>query len=234
MRSFFRDNSLTIALMGMFSLTLIGMTILGHVNYNQDLLRHHQTPIGLAAYLISGEFLSALFENWESEFLQMGVYVVLTALLVQRGSAESRDPKEVDKEPSNKPRTSFFQPIRSALYYFRCSPQASSFTCQQASVRRLMKRDGMEILLKISCPILRMPVSGLNPFRTGSLSFSRRQFWSFFRFIFGRKARLNQKPSMPPMMRQVVEPHLVVLQITLIATGYEKTVIRDLSVMWKF
>lgn len=108
MRSFFRDNSLTIALMGMFSLTLIGMTILGHVNYNQDLLRHHQTPIGLAAYLISGEFLSALFENWESEFLQMGVYVVLTALLVQRGSAESRDPKEVDKEPSNKPRTSFF------------------------------------------------------------------------------------------------------------------------------
>ena len=44
------------------------------------------------AYLASGSFLSALFENWESEFLQMSAYVVLTAMLFQRGSSESRDP----------------------------------------------------------------------------------------------------------------------------------------------
>ena len=43
-------------------------------------------------YLQSGAFLSALFENWESEFLQMAAYVMLTAVLFQRGSAESRDP----------------------------------------------------------------------------------------------------------------------------------------------
>src|SRR5690606_30612675 len=43
-------------------------------------------------YTISAEFLSSVFENWESEFLQMSAYVVLTAMLIQRGSAESRDP----------------------------------------------------------------------------------------------------------------------------------------------
>ena len=42
----------------------------------------------------SGDFLSALFENWESEFLQMSAYVMLTAMLFQRGSAESRDPDD--------------------------------------------------------------------------------------------------------------------------------------------
>ena len=48
--------------------------------------------MGLTTYLQGGAFLSALFENWESEFLQMATYVVLTAMLFQRGSAESRDP----------------------------------------------------------------------------------------------------------------------------------------------
>jgi len=46
--------------------------------------------VTLARYLHSGHFLSATFENWESEFLQMGMYVLLTVGLRQRGSAESR------------------------------------------------------------------------------------------------------------------------------------------------
>lgn len=47
--------------------------------------------------MTSGDFLSALFENWESEFLQMSAYVVLTTMLFQRGSAESRDPDDPDR-----------------------------------------------------------------------------------------------------------------------------------------
>jgi hypothetical protein len=41
-------------------------------------------------------------ENWESEFLQMAVYVYFTIVLFQRGSAESKDPdkkEEVDRDP---------------------------------------------------------------------------------------------------------------------------------------
>lgn len=47
-------------------------------------------------------FWSATFENWESEFLQMGVYVLLTVWLRQKGSAESRpmDKSEEDNEPT--------------------------------------------------------------------------------------------------------------------------------------
>jgi hypothetical protein len=92
MKAFFRDNGLTIALVAMFLLSVLGMIWSGHSAYNEELQQHGSAAIGLLSYLASGDFLSALFENWESEFLQMSAYVMLTAMLFQRGSAESRDP----------------------------------------------------------------------------------------------------------------------------------------------
>lgn len=87
-----RDSGLTLALLGMFLVSLAGMILAGLAVRNEDLAAHGLPAIGFAAYLTEGPFLSALFENWESEFLQMASYVVLTAVLYQRGSAESRDP----------------------------------------------------------------------------------------------------------------------------------------------
>jgi len=46
---------------------------------------------------LSGDFVSSVFENWESEFLQMCFYVVLTAFLFQRGSSESKNPDAKEK-----------------------------------------------------------------------------------------------------------------------------------------
>ena len=56
-------------------------------------------PETVARYLVSGHFFSATFENWESEFLQMGMYVLLTVKLRQKGSAESRplDPEQEEE-----------------------------------------------------------------------------------------------------------------------------------------
>jgi hypothetical protein len=48
--------------------------------------------------MLDPAFLSSVFENWESEFLQMSAYVVLTAILIQRGSAESRDPDDPPRD----------------------------------------------------------------------------------------------------------------------------------------
>src|SRR4030095_9051807 len=63
-------------------------------NYqNQQLQDDVKEPIGLLAFLHDPQFLSTVFENWESEFLQMSAYVVLTAFLFQQGSAESADPE---------------------------------------------------------------------------------------------------------------------------------------------
>lgn len=96
---FLRDNGLSIVL-GLATLTTIGGS---WEVCNQELVDHDATSLGLSDYATSGHFLSAVFENWESEFLQMSAYVVLTAFLFQRGSAESKDPDEVslqDEDPA--------------------------------------------------------------------------------------------------------------------------------------
>jgi hypothetical protein len=98
-----RDNGLSLALLGLFFATLVGMALTGHAVSSEDLLRHGRPAEALSEYLFSGEFLSALFENWESEFLQMSAYVVLTAKLFQRGSAESRDPDSPEREGDDLP-----------------------------------------------------------------------------------------------------------------------------------
>jgi hypothetical protein len=97
-KSFFRDNGLTITLSAMFLLSLLGMIWSGHAAHNEELQEHGGAAIGLWAYMTSGDFMSALFENWESEFLQMSAYVMLTAVLFQRGSAESRDPDNPERD----------------------------------------------------------------------------------------------------------------------------------------
>ena len=91
-----RDNGLTIALLALFGASIIGQWIAGWHVANEDARRHGDTLLSLPAYAISPEFLSAVFENWESEFLQMSAYVILTAILFQRGSAKSKDPDETD------------------------------------------------------------------------------------------------------------------------------------------
>lgn len=99
-----RDNGLTVALMALFAVSLVGQAWAGWLHAVEDMARHGGEPLTLLAYLGDGEFLSALFENWESEFLQMAVYVVLTAHLFQRGSAESRDPdKKQPERPNDRP-----------------------------------------------------------------------------------------------------------------------------------
>ncbi|UVC12506.1 hypothetical protein IHQ71_30165 (plasmid) [Rhizobium sp. TH2] len=96
-----KDNGLTIVLLLATFATVIGMMFTGHSVYNEELSTHGSSPIALFAYLATGHFLSALFENWESEFLQMSAYVVLTAYLFQRGSAESKDPDEVSPQDAD-------------------------------------------------------------------------------------------------------------------------------------
>ena len=92
MRALLRDHGLTIALLLLFAGSAVGHFLAGHAYNNQELQNHGQAAIGLLAYAREDQYRSTLFENWESEFLQMSTYVVLTAYLFQRGSAESADP----------------------------------------------------------------------------------------------------------------------------------------------
>ncbi len=103
LRRFLRDNGLTLVLMAAFLASLAGMALAGLAAENSDLAKHGRPAVGVLTYLSGGKFLSALFENWESEFLQMAAYVILTAMLFQRGSAESRDPDKPDRKNDELP-----------------------------------------------------------------------------------------------------------------------------------
>ncbi|MBQ0822456.1 hypothetical protein HPT29_006095 [Microvirga terrae] len=98
MRRFLRDNGLTVTLLVLFVLSLIGQALTGWRAHGEELRLHNMPAIGFGSYLSSGHFISAVFENWESEFLQMAAYVLLTIFLFQKGASESKKPDEVNPE----------------------------------------------------------------------------------------------------------------------------------------
>jgi hypothetical protein len=103
MKTFFRNNGLSIVFLLLFILTLAGQMVFGFEEHNKELVEDGASSISFITYLISGHFLQSTFENWESEFLQMALFVVLTIFLQQKGSSESKDfdkEEEVDREPS--------------------------------------------------------------------------------------------------------------------------------------
>jgi hypothetical protein len=102
-RRFLRNNGLTLIYVGLFAGTLAVMSFTGHQRHNDLRRDHHHTPIDYWAYLHTGDFIEVVFENWESEFLQMGTYVLFTVYLCQIGSAESkpldeRTPQDVEPQ----------------------------------------------------------------------------------------------------------------------------------------
>jgi len=97
-----RSHSLTLVAILLFVFAFAGQVLAGRADYNEDQRDHGEPEVTLAEYFGTGHFGEATLENWESEFLQMAVFIFLTAFLVQRGSAESRKPDDdpqAGKEP---------------------------------------------------------------------------------------------------------------------------------------
>ena len=97
MRQFFKNNGLSIVLFALFFFSLAGQYLTGIHEYNDDQKKHGKPAVDYVEYLGEGHFIEAVFENWESEFLQMGMYVVLTIFLYQKGSSESKEPGIIDR-----------------------------------------------------------------------------------------------------------------------------------------
>jgi hypothetical protein len=102
-RRIFRENGLSIVWLSLFFFTFIlGQTITGQREFNNEQRDHHRPEVSYAEYLRTPHFLEATMENWESEFLQMFMFITLTSFFYQKGSAESKklDEKEsVDRDP---------------------------------------------------------------------------------------------------------------------------------------
>src|SRR5918993_1139268 len=92
LRAWIHDRGLTLVLMAMFVVALAGQVITGHWEYNDTRAAHGAEAVTFSGYFMTGHLWEAVFENWESEFLQMAVFILLTTCLVQKGSPESRRP----------------------------------------------------------------------------------------------------------------------------------------------
>ncbi len=105
MKKYLYQNSLSIVFLLFFVGSLGGQIVCGIKEYNKELIEQGVVPVTMGQYLISGHFIESTFENWESEFLQMGLFVWLTIFLRQKGSSESKPiegEEEVDREPSSR------------------------------------------------------------------------------------------------------------------------------------
>lgn len=95
MKNLFKNYGLTITLLVLF---LISWSLQGINQWTefQNTQKEHNQPIKFEQFM--PEFWSATFENWQSEFLQLLTFVVLTSFLIHKGSHESKDSDEEMKQ----------------------------------------------------------------------------------------------------------------------------------------
>ncbi len=84
------ERSLSLALIGLFLMSFALHGVGGAAHYNEERAWHHQPAVGVLDYMLSARFWFESFQNWQSEFLSIGVMVVLSIYLRQRGSPESK------------------------------------------------------------------------------------------------------------------------------------------------
>ena len=99
--SFVRRNGLAIACFSLFLIFWASQAVTGWHVFNEDATSHGQEAVSFGQYLTTGHFVEATLENWESEFLQMFAFILLTAWLVQRGSAESKPEDATHDDPAD-------------------------------------------------------------------------------------------------------------------------------------
>jgi hypothetical protein len=94
MQRFLKNYSLSLVLLALFLVSLLLQTWFGWNEFKAEQQEHGQaaTWLGDSGYLWT--WGAATMENWQSEFLQLLTFVVLTAHLIHKGSHESKDTDE--------------------------------------------------------------------------------------------------------------------------------------------
>ena len=102
MRTWIRDQSLSLFFLGLFLLTLFGQSVAGWKAHNEQQLEHDSPTISYPRYLVSSDYGQAVMENWQSEYLQFVTFIMATIWLVQRGSNESKQIRDIGLESDEK------------------------------------------------------------------------------------------------------------------------------------
>lgn len=91
LQNMWKNYSLSIVLFLLFFSSLFGQYIFQWIEFVHDQQAHNQA-VQVSEFFPA--FLSSVFENWQSEFLQLFTFVLLTAFLIHKGSHESKDSDE--------------------------------------------------------------------------------------------------------------------------------------------
>ena len=97
-RGFLRANGLSLFFFAIFLGALVGLPVAGWPIYNAESTVHGSATIAPARYLPSSDFGQAVLGNWQSEYLQFLLFILVTVWLVQRGSPESKELDQVGLE----------------------------------------------------------------------------------------------------------------------------------------
>jgi hypothetical protein len=89
-RRWLYENSLVIAMTFCFFGSWVGQSVTDWRAYNHDQLDHEQPTIGYGEYWANSDFWDRSLQNWQSEFLAIGVMAAFTIYMRQRGSPESK------------------------------------------------------------------------------------------------------------------------------------------------
>ncbi|MBX5442670.1 MAG: hypothetical protein IRZ32_14225 [Solirubrobacteraceae bacterium] len=98
MPRFLRESSLSLVFFALFAAALAGDAVAGWAAFNDDAATHAQETIGFWRYLTTSAFGRDVLENWQSEYLQFTLYILLTVWLLQTGSNESKPPSRAGRE----------------------------------------------------------------------------------------------------------------------------------------
>ena len=93
-----QQQGLSLAFMALLLAALIGQAFAGQAEYNSQARGSGLAQIDLAQFVTSSNFAVDLAENWQSEYLQFLLFILLTVWLVQKGSPESKPLDKVGRE----------------------------------------------------------------------------------------------------------------------------------------
>jgi hypothetical protein len=97
-RTFIKHNGLSLVFLALFLGAVVAQAFAGHADFNEEQDRHGDPRISLIRYVGSSDFGVAVMENWQSEYLQFTLFILLTVWLLQRGSPESKELHKAGRE----------------------------------------------------------------------------------------------------------------------------------------
>jgi hypothetical protein len=90
LRTALYSNSLLAVMALVWVASWAGQAVTGRVEYNARQFEHQEAALTLGQYVTTSDFWNRTLQNWQSEFLAVGSMVVLSVVLRQRGSPQSK------------------------------------------------------------------------------------------------------------------------------------------------